>query len=67
MDTILLYVLDKFARHQAAGIYYTPWPAKKLLPKILTQICLPKMAQNYTACTANWPKLQKNELQVNIW
>ena len=55
----LLYVRNKFARHHASGIYYIPLPAKKMLPKILTQICLPKMAQNCTACTANQTKLPK--------
>ena len=47
-------------------IYYIPWPAKKLLPKIPTQTCLPKTAKNCAASTANWPKLPKNELQKNI-
>jgi hypothetical protein len=48
-------------------INYIPWPAKKLLPKIPTQTCLPKAAKNCPASTANWPKLPKNELQKNIW
>ena len=63
----ILHVSDKFAGRQAAAIYYIPWPSKKLLPKIISQIRLPKMAQNVTARTANRPKLQKNELQMNIW
>jgi len=37
-------------------IYYIPWPAKKLLPKIPTQTSLPKTAKICAACTANWPK-----------
>ena len=62
---LMVYVRDKFAQRQAAGIYYIPF--KKLLPKILTQVRQPKMAKNYTAHKANWPKLPKNELQTNIW
>ena len=37
----LSYVYFQFIRHQAAGIYYLTWPAKKLLPKTLTQVYLP--------------------------
>jgi len=48
-------------------IYYIPWPAKKLLPKIPTQTCPPKTAKNCAASTANWPKLQKNELQKTYY
>ncbi len=47
-----------------AGIYYIPWPAKKLLPKILTQVCLPETAKNCAACTAGLAKAaKKNELK----
>jgi len=47
------YVHSKFVRQEAVGIYYKPWPAKKLLPKIRTQVCLPETAKNCAACTAN--------------
>jgi len=40
----ILYVHSKFVQQEAAGIYYIPWPAKKLLPKFLTQVCLPEKA-----------------------
>ncbi len=60
------YVNSKFVRQEAVGIYYTPWPAKKLLPKICTQACLPETAKNCAACTANQSKLEKNKFQTNI-
>jgi len=53
-------------RQEAVQIYYIPWPAKKLLPKICTQTRLPKTAKICAACKANWPMLPKNELQKNI-
>ena len=37
----LPYVYSKFVQKEAVGIYYIPWPAEKLLPKIPTQTCLP--------------------------
>jgi len=40
-------------------IYYIPWPAKKIAVQISYQVCLPKTAQIFAACTANWPKLPK--------
>ncbi len=45
-----MFILGSFDR-EAAGIYYIPWPDKKLLPKILTQVCLPETAQNCAACS----------------
>ncbi len=33
-----MYVHSKFVRQEALGIYYIPWPPKKLLPKICTQV-----------------------------
>ncbi len=54
-----LYVRYKFVRHQAAGLYYISWTAKKSLPKIIIQVYLPKTAENCTARTANWTKLPK--------
>ena len=61
-----LFVCNKLARHQAVGIYYIPWPAKKLLPKIRPQVCLPKIAKNCDAPTTNWTMLPKNKLQKSI-
>jgi len=49
----LPYVHSKFIWQEAVVIYYIPWPAKKLLPKILTQVSLPETAKNCGACTAN--------------
>jgi hypothetical protein len=63
----LPYVCFKFVRQEAVGIYYIPWPAKKIAAQISYQGCLPKTSQFCAACTANWPKLPKNELQKNIW
>ena len=31
----ILYFYFEFVRHQTAGIFYIPWPIKKLLPKTL--------------------------------
>jgi len=62
----ILYVCFKFVWEEAVRIYYIPWPAEKLLPKIRTQTRLPKTAKICAACTANWPMLPKNELQKNI-
>ncbi len=59
----LPYVCFKFVRQEAVGIYYIPWPPKKIAAQISYQICLTKTAQICAACTANWPKLPKNELQ----
>jgi len=42
-----------FILQEAVGIYHMPWPAKKLLPKICKQVCLPETAKNCEACTAN--------------
>jgi len=39
------YVHSKFVQQEAVGIYYIPWPAKKLLLKIFTQVCLPDTAK----------------------
>jgi len=38
---------------------------KKIAAQISYQGRLPKTAQICAACTANWPKLPKNELQKN--
>jgi hypothetical protein len=64
---ILPYVCFKFVRQEAVGIYNIPWPPKKIAAQISYHVCLPKTAQICAACTANWPKLPKNELQKNIW
>ncbi len=50
---VLLYVCSKFVRQEAVGIHYIRWPPKKLLPKILYQVGLPKKAKSCAACTAN--------------
>jgi len=60
------YVCFKFVRQEAVGIYYIPWPAKKIAAQISYQGCMPKTAQICAACTAIWPKLPRNELQKNI-
>jgi len=64
--TNLPYVCFEFVRKEAVRIYYIPWPAKKNAAQISYQGRLPKTAQICAACTANWPMLQKNELQKNI-
>ncbi len=55
----ILYACSKFVQQEEVPIYYIPWPAKKLLPKICTQTFLPKTAKICAACTANWPMLPK--------
>ena len=65
--THLPYICFKFVRQEAVGIYYIPWPPKKIAAQISYQVGLPKTAQICAACTANWPKLPKNELKKNIW
>jgi hypothetical protein len=49
----ILYVCFKFVRQEAVGIYYIPWPTKKIAAQISYQVCLPKTAQICAACTAN--------------
>ncbi len=44
-----------------------PWSPEKIAAQISYQVRLPKTAQICAACTANWLKLPKNELQKNIW
>ena len=53
----------KFVRQEAVGIYYIPWPAKKIAAQISSQVCLLKTAQICAACTANWPKLPKTNFK----
>ncbi len=60
VDNIIQSVRSKFVRQEAVKIYYIPWPAKKLLPKILTKLVCQKQPK------AMQPKLPKNELQRNI-
>ncbi len=41
---------------------YLPWPDKKTAAKIISWVCLPKLAQNSTACTAHVPQRPKKRI-----
>ena len=63
----LPYVRHNFVWGQAVGIFYIPWPAKKIAAQTLTQLWPPILAQNWAAHTANRPKLPKmNFKKTNI-
>jgi len=51
---------------QVTGVYNVPWPAKKLLAKLLTQVCLQKFVQTCTGSKAKWCKLTNNEIKKQI-
>jgi len=56
----------KFVRQEAVGIYYIPWPPKKIAAQISYQGRLPKTAQICAACTANWPKIPYNTHNLTL-
>ncbi len=66
VDNIIQSVRSKFVRQEAVKIYYIPWPAKKLLPKILTKLVCQKQPKAVQPAQPTSQSCQKNELQKNI-
>ncbi len=58
-QTPLPYVCFKFVQQEAVGIYYIPWPPKKLLPKFLTKFVCQKQTKSVQPAQPTGQSCQK--------